>query len=137
MTDFVKQNPDVPAGFFEAEATGFRWLSGVDGGVPCAQVVSVTATSLRLRRLDSVSPSREAARAFGGQLAVTHDAGAAAFGVGPDRWDGPGFFGPLTQPLPMSLRPQPLWGVFYADERLAPMAALAAPRLSAWCSCGR
>jgi fructosamine-3-kinase len=31
----------------------------------------------------------------------------------------------------MSLRPHSHWGQFYADERLAPMTALAAPRLSA------
>jgi fructosamine-3-kinase len=31
----------------------------------------------------------------------------------------------------MSLRPHRGWGDFYADERLAPMADLAAPRLSA------
>lgn len=129
MTDFVKQNPDAPTGFFAAEAAGLRWLSGVDGGVPCAQVVSVTATRLTLRRLDSVSPGPEAARAFGGRLAVTHEAGAAAFGAGPDGWDGPGFFGPLSQPLPMSLRPHRRWGEFYAQERLAPMAELATVRL--------
>jgi fructosamine-3-kinase len=75
-----------------------------------------------VRRLDSVPPSLEAAHAFGGRLAVTHDAGAAAFGVGPDGWDGPGFFGPLSQPLPMSVRRHRRWGDFYADERLAPMA---------------
>ncbi|MEE3752425.1 fructosamine kinase family protein [Mycobacterium intracellulare] len=131
MTDFVKHNPDAPARFFAAEAAGLQWLSGVDGGVPCAQVVSVTATSLTLRRLDSVGPTPGAARAFGGQLAITHDAGAAGFGAGPDGWDGPGFFGPLSQPLPMSLRPHRRWGEFYAQERLAPMAELAAPRLDA------
>lgn len=129
MADFVKANPAAPAGFFAAEAAGLRWLSGVDGGVRCAQVVSVTATSLSLRRLDSVAPTPDAAREFGSRLAVTHDAGAAAFGVGPDGWDGPGFFGPLSQPLPMSLRPHERWGDFYARERLAPMADLAAPRL--------
>lgn len=130
-SDFVKHNPDAPARFFEAEAAGLRWLSDVDGGVPCAQVVSVTATSLTLRRLDSVAPTPEAARAFGRQLAITHDAGGPAFGAGPDGWDGPGFFGPLSQPLPMSLRRHRRWGQFYADERLAPMAELAAPRLDA------
>src|SRR6185312_17341288 len=83
------------------------------------------------RRLESVPSDPQAALEFGSRLAITHDAGAAGFGAGPDGWDGPGFFGPLTQPLPMSLRPQPLWGTFYAGERLAPMAALAAPRLSA------
>ena len=102
MTDFVKHHPDAPTGYFAWEAAGLRWLSSVDGGVPCAQVVSVGATSLTLRRLASVPPSPEAAFAFGGRLAVTHDAGAAAFGAGPNGWDGPGFFGPLSQPLPMS-----------------------------------
>lgn len=131
MTDFVKHNPDAPARFFAAEAAGLQWLSGADGGVPCAQVVSVTMTSLTLRRLDSVNPTREAAREFGGRLAATHDAGAAGFGAGPDGWDGPGFFGPLSQPLPMSLRPHRRWGEFYAQERLAPMAELAAARLDA------
>ncbi|MDT5205606.1 MAG: hypothetical protein QOD34_2242 [Mycobacterium sp.] len=93
-------------------------------------VVSVDATSLTLQRLESVSPSPEAAREFGARLAVTHDAGAAGFGAGPDGWDGPGFFGPLSEPLPMSPQPQRLWGKFYADQRLAPMAERAASRLS-------
>ena len=131
MTDFVKQHRDAPAGYFAWEAAGLRWLSSVDGGVPCAGVVSVDASSLTLRRLDSVPPGAQAAHAFGGQLAATHDAGAPAFGAGPDGWDGPGFFGPLSQPLPMSLRRHERWGDFYAQERLAPMAELAAPRLGA------
>ena len=131
MTDFVKRHPGAPAGFFACEAAGLQWLSQADGGVPCVPVVAADATSLTLRRLESVTPSPAAAFEFGGRLAVTHDAGAAGFGAGPDGWDGPGFFGPLTQPLPMSLRSHRHWGPFYADERLAPMAALAAPRLSA------
>lgn len=131
MTDFVKRNPAAPSGFFAWEAAGLQWLSAVDGGVPCAQVVAVDDTSLTLRRLDSVRPTPEAARAFGNRLAVTHDAGAPAFGAGPDGWDGPGFFGPLSQPLPLSLSPHQRWGEFYAEERLTPMAELAAPRLDA------
>ncbi|HXY67530.1 MAG TPA: fructosamine kinase family protein [Mycobacterium sp.] len=131
MTDFVKRHPGAPTGFFAYEAAGLRWLSDVDGGVPCAKVVSTDAVSLTLRRLDSVAPGPEAASEFGSRLAVTHDAGAAAFGAAPDGWDGPGFFGPLSQPLPMSLRPHRRWGEFYADERLTPMAELAAPRLDA------
>lgn len=131
MTDFVKSNPAAPTGFFASEAAGLRWLANVDGGAPCAQVISVDATSLTLRRLDPVTPTPDAAGEFGARLAVTHGAGAAAFGAGPDEWDGPGFFGPLSRPLPMSLRPRQRWGEFYADERLAPMAELAAPRLAA------
>ncbi|OBA82998.1 fructosamine kinase [Mycobacterium sp. 1164966.3] len=129
--DFVKRHPSVPAGYFEWEAAGLHWLSGVDGGVPCAQVISVASDSLTLRRLDSVTPNRQAAFLFGSRLAVMHDAGAAGFGAGPDGWDGPGFFGPLSEPLPLSLRPHQRWGEFYADERLAPMAGRAAGRLDA------
>lgn len=129
--DFVKRHPGVPDGYFAWEAAGLHWLSGVDGGVPCAQVISVRSDSLTLRRLDSVTPSRDAAHVFGRRLAVTHDAGAAAFGAGPDDWDGPGFFGPLSQPLPMSLQPHRHWGDFYAEERLIPMTSLAATRLDA------
>jgi len=131
LIDFVKRSVGAPAGFFACEAAGLQWLSEVDGGVPCVPVISVDETSLTLRRLDTVTPSLEAAVEFGGRLAVTHDGGAAGFGAGPDGWDGPGFFGPLSEPLPMSLRPHPSWGEFYADERLAPMAELAASRLGA------
>ena len=131
MTDFVKRNPAAPTGFFAWEAAGLQWLSSAEGGVPCARVVSFDATSLTLRRVDSAIPSPEAAFEFGSRLAVTNDAGAAGFGAGPDGYDGPGFFGPLSQPLPMSLRPHRSWGEFYADERLTPMAELAGARLDA------
>ncbi|ORB92478.1 fructosamine kinase [Mycobacterium persicum] len=131
VTEFVKRHAGAPAGYFAWEAAGLQWLSHVDGGVPCATVVSVNATSMTLRRLDSVAPSPEAAYTFGSRLAVTHDAGATAFGAGPDGWDGPGFFGPLSQPLPMSLRRHQRWGDFYAEERLVPMADLAAVWLDA------
>jgi fructosamine-3-kinase len=131
VTDFVKRNPAAPTGFFACEAAGLQWLSSVSDGVPCAQVISFDSTSLTLRRLDSARPSPDAAREFGRRLAVTHDAGASAFGAGPDGWDGPGFFGPLTQPLPMSLSTHQRWGDFYADERLAPMLELAAAQLDA------
>ncbi|MDR3655455.1 MAG: fructosamine kinase, partial [Mycobacterium sp.] len=65
MADFVKHHPDAPTGYFAWEAAGLRWLSSVDGGVPSAQILAVDATSLTLRRLDSVTPSAESACAFG------------------------------------------------------------------------
>ncbi|MCB0930645.1 MAG: fructosamine kinase family protein [Mycobacterium sp.] len=129
MTDFVKTNPDAPPGFFACEATGLRWLSTPSGGVPCARVVGWDGDSLTVQRLHAGPPSAQAAFQFGCRLAVTHDAGAAGFGAGPDDWLGPGFFGPLRHPLPMSLKPHDSWGRFYAQERLAPMLARAAPRL--------
>ena len=104
-------------GYVAWEAAGLRWLSGVVGGVPCAEVVSFGADHLTLRRLDSVPPSPDAAYEFGGRLAVTHDAGAAAFGAGPDGWDGPGFFGPLSQPLPMPAAGRLMLGI--NDNELA------------------
>lgn len=129
MTDFVKQAFDAPADYFGWEAAGLRWLSSVDGGVRSVEVVAVSPTSLTLRRLASVPPSAGAAREFGAGLARTHNAGATAFGSGPDGWAGTGYFGPLSQPLPMSLRGHARWGHFYAHERLGPMAEYAGPRL--------
>jgi fructosamine-3-kinase len=126
---FVKRSAGAPGAFFACEAAGLQWLSTADGGVPCARVLAHDDTSLTLERLDGAAPTRTAAVEFGQRLARTHDAGADAFGAPPDGWAGPGFFGPLQQPLPMSYCAFDRWGSFYANERLAPMADLAATRL--------
>jgi fructosamine-3-kinase len=128
---FVKRSAAAPPGFFGCEAAGLQWLSAVDDGVPCARVIGHDDTSLTLEPLATASPARAAAREFGQRLARTHDAGADAFGAPPDGWTGPGYFGPLQQPLPMSYSAHDRWGRFYANERLAPMAERAAPRLDA------
>nr|WP_207383944.1 fructosamine kinase family protein [Mycolicibacterium komanii]CRL71423.1 fructosamine-3-kinase [Mycolicibacterium komanii] len=133
MGEFVKRNASAPEGFFACEAAGLQWLSLAAGDVPCASVLAYDDTSLTLERLPSAAPSRSAAHEFGQRLARTHDAGAAAFGAPPDGWNGPGFFGPMHQPLPMSLTGHERWGTFYARERLAPMARLASDRLDAEC----
>ena len=129
MDAFVKRNPEAPPGFFACEAAGLRWLAAADGGTACARVLGHDETSLTLERLSSVAPNRQAAHGFGRSLARTHDAGAEAFGAPPENWSGPGYFGPLHSPLPMSLTGHPTWGGFYAAERLSPMAELAGPRL--------
>ena len=126
---FVKRSAGAPRAFFACEAAGLQWLSTADGGVPCARVLAHDDTGLTLERLDGAAPTRTAAVEFGQRLARTHDAGADAFGAPPDGWAGPGFFGPLQQPLPMSYCAVDRWGSFYANERLAPMADLAATRL--------
>ncbi len=131
MPTFVKRNPSAPSGFFACEAAGLQWLSAADDGVPCAEVVDYDDVSLTLKRLESVGPERAAAHEFGRRLAHTHDAGAEAFGAPPGGWTGAGFFGPLHHPLPMSMTGCDTWGMFYARERLVPMAARAADRLSA------
>lgn len=125
MPEFVKRNPAAPAGFFACEAAGLAWLADVSGGVPCASVLGYDEVSLTLRRLRPVPPSAAAAETFGRRLAITHDAGAAGFGAPPAGWHGDGFFGPLTNPLPMTLTPHDSWGRFYAEERLQPMLTLA------------
>lgn len=129
MGPFVKRNTSAPPSYFAWEATGLQWLSDVRGGVSCPEVLDHDATSLTMRRLDSATPSSDAARQFGVRLAVTHDAGAPTFGAPPDGWRGPGFFGPLHHPLPLSLTGHRSWGQFYADERLTPMAERAASAL--------
>jgi fructosamine-3-kinase len=128
VADFVKKSNSAPPDFFALEAAGLRWLA-VDGGVPCARVLAHDETSLTLERLESVAPTRVAARDFGARLAVTHNAEAPFFGSGPDGWYGDGYFGPLSEPLPMSLWGHATWGEFYAEERLRPMAAFAEWRL--------
>jgi fructosamine-3-kinase len=127
---FVKRSAGAPKAFFACEAAGLQWLSTAAGGVPCARVVAHDDTSLTLERLDGAAPTRTAAVELGHRLARMHDAGADAFGAPPDGWAGPGFFGPLQQPLPMSYCAFDRWGSFYANERLAPMADLAAKRLN-------
>ncbi|MBO0678555.1 fructosamine kinase family protein [Mycolicibacterium sp. S2-37] len=129
MAAFVKRHPAAPAEFFACEAAGLRWLA-VPDGVPCVRVLDVDASSLTLERLDPVPPTRAEARRFGERLAVTHSAGAAAFGAAPEGWAGPGFFGSLSDPLPMSFAEHDVWGAFYAQERIGPMGERARPRLS-------
>jgi fructosamine-3-kinase len=128
---FIKRSAAAPPGFFACEAAGLQWLSAVDSGAPCARVIGHDDASLTLERLDSAAPTRAAAHEFGDRLARTHDAGAGAFGAPPDGWTGPGYFGPLQQPLPMSYSADDRWGSFYARERLTPMVERAAARLDA------
>jgi fructosamine-3-kinase len=124
----VKRNPSAPPDFFACEAAGLQWLSDA-GGAACVEVVAHDATSLTLRRLETVAPSAGAAREFGAALARTHDAGADGWGAPPRGWRGRGYFGPLSHPLPMTFADHDSWGRFYADERLTPMLDLARPTL--------
>ncbi|BDX29610.1 fructosamine kinase [Mycobacterium antarcticum] len=129
MDDYVKRNPNAPRDFFTCEAAGLRWLDAAVAGVPCVRVIDHDATTLTLQRLHSVEPQRGHAYDFGRRLARTHAAGATAFGAPPDGFSGPGYFGPMSHPLPMELNACARWGEFYADTRLAPMAELAGVQL--------
>jgi len=131
MQTFRKADPGAPDGFFACEAAGLRWLAAAPDGVRCADVVDADSISLTLQRVETARPTAEHAREFGMALARTHTAGATAFGCPPVGWAGPGFFGPMAQPLPMNYADEHSWGVFYAEHRLAPMlervAALLGP----------
>lgn len=131
MDRYVKSNPSAPESFFACEAAGLRWLAAAESGVPCVRVLAQDATSLTLERLELVKPVRSHAYDFGRRLARTHDAGAGGFGAPPDGWTGPGFFGPMSDPLPMDLTGRADWGRFYADDRLARMVEIAGPGLDA------
>ena len=127
---FRKQSAQPPEGYFRWEAAGLRWLREAEstGGVPVVEVLEVGPTHLDLVRLRSASPTRGAARALGAGLARTHGAGAPSYGCGPEGHDGPGFFGPLSDPLPLVLGEWPTWGSMYAEARVAPTARLARDR---------
>ena len=126
---FTKTRPDAPEHFFAAEAAGLRWLA-VPDGARIAGVRSVSRTSLTIDRVAPGSPCDAAAEDFGRRLAITHDAGASFFGVGPDGGPGAGWIG--DAPLPLRTEPPTSWGAWYAEDRLlfhARRAHLADPSL--------
>lgn len=107
----------------EWEARGLAWLASATGGADVVPVVAWDDHQLVTRRLSHGAPSAGAAEAFGRALAVTHQAGATAFGVGPAGWDDqqPGWIGQARLQLGNYRR----WGEFYAELRLLPHAQVA------------
>jgi fructosamine-3-kinase len=115
---FRKAGANAPLGYFAWEAAGLRWLAAVPGGAAVVSVVEAGEDELLLERLESTSPTRQQAEAFGAALATTHAAGAPAYGSPPDGWRGDGWLGPLSQLLPLALTPVATWSEFYARQRL-------------------
>jgi fructosamine-3-kinase len=119
---FTKRSTGHDDDFYAIEAAGLRWLAAAGSDAArVAQVVAVDDHSITLERLEPAPPSRAAAEAFGRALAVTHAAGAAAFGQPPDGWDGPGYIGQQR----MSMSPDDAWGRFCAEQRMLPFARTA------------
>lgn len=116
---FTKQSATAPAGYFEVEAAGLEWLAAAGpAGAHVVHVRSVAEGRIVLDNVPNARPSKAAAETFGHALTRTHAAGAAAFGQGPEGWQGDGYIGMQA----MSLRPEPTWGVFFAEQRLLPYA---------------
>lgn len=113
MTGYVKERTGAPPGFFDVEAAGLQWLQ-VPGGVPVVPVLFVAPDAITVGRVTEVLPTARAATRFGAQLALTHGAGAPAFGSPPAGWSGDGFIGDA----PLSLQPRQEWGGFYAEQRV-------------------
>ena len=123
MTPHVKQRADAPDDFFEAEAAGLAWLAEATprGGARAVAVESVSPGRIALEAVHEARPTQEAARQFGAALAVTHSAGADAFGAPPPGWHGPVFIGRRQQ----DCTPRDSWGAFYAAQRVLPFARTA------------
>ncbi|MEP6797430.1 MAG: fructosamine kinase family protein [Lapillicoccus sp.] len=118
---FRKAGAAAPPGYFSWEAAGLRWLATAPGGVDVATVLDVTDDYLDLVRLPTQTPSPATAEAFGARLAATHAAGTTAYGAPPGGWSGDGWLGPMTELLPLVLRPVATWGEFWASQRILPM----------------
>lgn len=117
---YIKRRLDAPTGFFESEAAGLAWLAAANG-VRVVSVLDVAARHIVVEHIAEVQPTEDAARRFGGALAVTHAAGAAAFGAPPDGYDGPLYIGNRTLPAAHETS----WGRFYAATRVLPYLKVA------------
>ncbi len=119
---FVKRRVHGP-GFFAWEAAGLRWLgeASADGGARVVGVRAADENHIELDRVAGAPATPRAAEEFGRALAVTHAAGAGAFGVGPPGWRGGGYIG--RQVLPLEAFGH--WGECYAELRLLPYARAA------------
>lgn len=119
---FAKTHADPPAGFFTTEAAGLAWLRA-SGAVPVPEVLAVSdggadhPPHLVLEWIEAGRASREGDAALGRSLAALHRASAPCFGRADRRTTG-------SRGLPNE--PCDTWPEFYATQRLAPLARLAA-----------
>ncbi len=117
-TVFAKTHPSAPPGFFTTEAAGLTWLRDARA-VPIPEVLAVSDEPplLILEWIEPGRPKRTTERDLGRALAALHAAGAPAFGRQDRRTTG-------SRSLPNE--PCETWAEFYADNRLRPLARLAA-----------
>jgi fructosamine-3-kinase len=120
-TALMKTLPHAPEDFFTDEAAGLRWLSEAtgSGGAHVPEVLGVDHECLIIRWVEPGKNSVDTAVGLGRELAATHAAGAASYGLDRD-----GFIGRL----PMPNRPTDSWAEFYAVRRVLPYLKLARDR---------
>ena len=118
---FVKTHPNPPAGMYQAEARGLRWLE-VAGAIRVPRVLAVSDAMPAFLALELLTPSRRRAtfdEELGRSLAALHAFGAPSFGLDHDNFIGR---------LPQSNTPADDWPSFYWAERIEPQARMATDR---------
>jgi fructosamine-3-kinase len=115
---FAKVHPSAPAGFFTTEAMGLAWLRD-SGTVPVPDVLAVSddPAVLVLEWIEPGGPGPTTETDFGRSLAALHATGAPSFGRQDGRTTG-------SRRLPND--PYATWAESYAENRLRPLARLAA-----------
>lgn len=117
---FAKTHRQPPPGFFTTEAKGLTWLAD-SNAINVARVIGAAddpPACLVLNWIAIGRPSGDNQEAvFGRQLANLHRSGAPHFGRSDSRTTG-------SQALPND--PCSTWSEFYADQRLKPLATIAA-----------
>jgi fructosamine-3-kinase len=137
---FVKTRPDAGADEYATEARGLQWLAE-PGALRTPRVLDAADDYLVLEWVQQGSLSAKGAEELGRGLALTHAAGASAFGA--SAYGAPGAVpakerhltdgeGDAAASTFGSLRllndPTPDWPTFYAQRRLLPLAAIARER---------
>jgi fructosamine-3-kinase len=117
---FVKTRADPGPGEYAAEAAGLLWLAQ-PGALRTPEVLEVSERYLALAPIEPGSLSGAGAEDLGRGLALTHAAGAHAFGRHEGAPPGPARLGGLELPN----EPAADWPAFYAACRLQPAARMA------------
>ena len=118
---FVKTHPSPPAGMFEAEARGLRWLAEADV-IRIPRVLAVSDDRPAFLALELLVPAKRGPdfdEALGRSLAALHAFGAPSFGLDHDN-----FIGRLAQSNVVADD----WPTFYWASRLEPQLRLATDR---------
>lgn len=106
------------------EGAALRWLAEAEpkGGIHIAKVFSATSNTLVEERIQTTSPTPEAAEAIGRGLALMHAAGAQWFGQPPTSFSGEGYVihHSRTNIVSDKRAAEESWGAYFAAMRIEP-----------------